>query len=155
MKNQSSIPRSRFYPVFDAGGLDSMVLAAFADRHVPNTEPIDLITVAFAGDDDSAPGNEQKSAAASDTPARSTSKFVASEVPDRVTAINGLSELQRVAPKRVWRLVEVNYTLQVCCGALLRRFEHYSFLYLLLCAGVGAKQGSYSASPAPARHCHG
>ena len=62
-----------------SGGLDSCLLAALADRHVPAGEPIDLSNVCFAG-----------GASA-----------------DRLAARAALLELQRVAPRRDWRLVEV------------------------------------------------
>ncbi|KAK5583266.1 hypothetical protein RB653_004857 [Dictyostelium firmibasis] len=72
-----------------SGGLDSMVLAAMADKHMDTLEePIHLINVAF-GDDDSSFEEYDK-------------------VPDRKAAISGLKELQTIAPNRQWKLIKVN-----------------------------------------------
>lgn len=73
-----------------SGGLDSMVLAALAHRHLPIEQPIDLLNVCFSPDRDS---------------------------PDRAAAISGLSELQSACPERLWNLVLVNDSFS---GAVLR-----------------------------------
>lgn len=70
-----------------SGGLDSMVIAALADKHVPQEEPIDLINVSFG-----------------DSPSVDFDK-----VPDRQNGINGLYELQKIS-KRPWNLLKVNIT---------------------------------------------
>eukprot|EP00898_Chlorokybus_atmophyticus_P002784 jgi/Chlat1/3506/Chrsp23S03693 len=66
--------------VLFSGGVDSMLLAALAHEHIPITEPIDLSNVCFFG----------------------------GKSPDRQTARAGLVELQRIAPQRKWRLIEVD-----------------------------------------------
>jgi asparagine synthetase B (glutamine-hydrolysing) len=71
--------------VLFSGGVDCMVLAALAHRHVPLDHPIDLCTVAFGVD-----------AAA------------CACAPDRVTALAGHAELVAVCPGRLWRLVTID-----------------------------------------------
>lgn len=66
-----------------SGGVDSMLLAALAHRHVPLDQPIDLLTVCF---------NQGKS-------------------PDRESALDGVAELEGLHPERRWRLVRVDATL--------------------------------------------
>jgi len=68
-----------------SGGLDSMVLALLAHRALPLDEPIDLTTVCFRDGDS----------------------------PDRASARKGVAELAAVAPGRLWRLVEVDATLNM------------------------------------------
>ncbi|EGC34264.1 hypothetical protein DICPUDRAFT_55929 [Dictyostelium purpureum] len=75
-----------------SGGLDSMVLAAMSDKHIPLEEPIHLINVAFGEDNSSADEFDR--------------------VPDRKAAIQGLKELQIVSPTRQWKLIKVNVTTQ-------------------------------------------
>jgi asparagine synthetase B (glutamine-hydrolysing) len=73
-----------------SGGLDSMILAALAHRHLPRDQPIDLLNVCFSPERDS---------------------------PDRAAAISGLSELEAACPGRKWNLVLVNDSFS---GAILR-----------------------------------
>ena len=80
-----------------SGGVDSTLLAALADRHVPPGEPIDLSNVCFA------------SGASA----------------DRLAARSALQELQRVAPHREWRLIEV-------AGSLDTLAQHRAHLLALL-----------------------
>jgi asparagine synthetase B (glutamine-hydrolysing) len=83
--------------VLFSGGLDSCLLAALADRHVPHDEPIDLSNVCFA----------------------------AGASADRLAARSAVLELQRIAPAREWRLVEVD-------GSLDGLAEHRARLLALL-----------------------
>lgn len=69
--------------VLFSGGVDSMVIAALADRHCPPDQPIDLVTVCFDG----------------------------GRSPDRVAAVDGVAELRNACPDRLWRLVCVDATL--------------------------------------------
>ena len=73
--------------VLFSGGLDSAVLAALADRCLPEGEQIDLINVAFGREAGADFG-----------------------VPDRATAIQALKELQEASPGRRYRLVCVDVT---------------------------------------------
>ena len=65
-----------------SGGLDSTVLAAVADQIWPAGETIDLLNVAF----------------------QSKGNF---DVPDRLTGLQGLEELQKLNPDRKWNFVKV------------------------------------------------
>jgi asparagine synthetase B (glutamine-hydrolysing) len=68
--------------VLYSGGIDSLLIAALADKFVPIEEPIDLLNIAFGVN----PYN----------------------APDRQTGINGFLELKRLNPKRKWKFVEIN-----------------------------------------------
>lgn len=103
--------------VLFSGGIDSAVLAFLADRYVPADEPIDLLNVAFENPRKQAknqnPNRKKKNprnaggeaerthAVASDS---STTYFV----PDRETGLEGLAELRRLCPHRIWNFVEVD-----------------------------------------------
>ncbi|XP_058081896.1 asparagine synthetase domain-containing protein C4F6.11c isoform X2 [Magnolia sinica] len=69
--------------VLFSGGLDSMILAALLDQCLNSTYEIDLLNVSFDGQ----------------------------LAPDRITAQSGVRELQRIAPSRRWRLVEIDADL--------------------------------------------
>ncbi|KAG8049059.1 hypothetical protein GUJ93_ZPchr0009g176 [Zizania palustris] len=66
-----------------SGGLDSMILAALLDQFLDSKWTIDLLNVSF---------DEQLA-------------------PDRISALSGLKELQRISPIRRWRLVEIDTAL--------------------------------------------
>jgi asparagine synthetase B (glutamine-hydrolysing) len=95
--------------VLFSGGIDSLVLAALADKYVIPNEPIDLLNVAF-----------QQST-------KSTNIKASSEynVPDRQTGRQGLVELQSLNPCRCWNFVEINVSL---AELQLARSEHISRL---------------------------
>ncbi|XP_031099449.1 asparagine synthetase domain-containing protein 1 [Ipomoea triloba] len=67
-----------------SGGLDSMILAALMDQCMDAEYEIDLLNVSFDGQC----------------------------APDRISARAGLKELQRIAPSRRWKLVEIDADLQ-------------------------------------------
>ncbi|XP_062203448.1 uncharacterized protein LOC133905704 [Phragmites australis] len=69
--------------VLFSGGLDSMILAALLDQCIDSKWTIDLLNVSFDGQ----------------------------LAPDRISAISGLRELQRISPLRRWRLVEIDTAL--------------------------------------------
>ncbi|RLN30468.1 asparagine synthetase domain-containing protein 1 [Panicum miliaceum] len=69
--------------VLFSGGLDSMILAALLDQCIDPTWTIDLLNVSFDGQ----------------------------LAPDRISAIAGLRELQRISPLRRWQLVEIDTAL--------------------------------------------
>ncbi|KAK3140062.1 hypothetical protein QOZ80_5AG0394980 [Eleusine coracana subsp. coracana] len=69
--------------VLFSGGLDSMILAALLDQCINSKWTIDLLNVSFDGQ----------------------------LAPDRISAIAGLRELQRISPLRRWRLVEIDTAL--------------------------------------------
>ncbi|XP_073115912.1 uncharacterized protein [Elaeis guineensis] len=66
-----------------SGGLDSMILAALLDQCLHQKYTVDLLNVSFDGQ----------------------------LAPDRVSARMGLRELQKIAPCRRWRLVEIDASL--------------------------------------------
>ncbi|XP_010502386.1 PREDICTED: asparagine synthetase domain-containing protein 1-like [Camelina sativa] len=69
--------------VLFSGGLDSMILAALLDQCLDPKYEVDLLNVSFDGPN----------------------------APDRISAKAGIKELQKVAPLRRWKLVEVNADL--------------------------------------------
>ncbi|KAM8855554.1 asparagine synthetase domain-containing protein 1 isoform 1-T3 [Spinachia spinachia] len=78
--------------VLFSGGIDSMILAALADRHIPARQPIDLLNVAFK----------------LQLPKKPQEKFSPFDVPDRISGKAGLRELQDLSPERRWNFVEIN-----------------------------------------------
>ena len=73
--------------VLFSGGIDSVVLAALSNRHVPVEQPIDLINVSFFND----------------PPDASSSKS-----PDRLAAILSYEEMTTRFPQRTWRFIAVD-----------------------------------------------
>ena len=71
--------------VLFSGGIDSVVLAAMCDNHVPPEQPIDLINVAFMSD-----------------------KIKISSSPDRAAALLSFEEMKRRWPNRYWRFIAVD-----------------------------------------------
>lgn len=69
--------------VLFSGGLDSMIIAALLDQCLNRNCEIDLLNVSFDGH----------------------------LAPDRISARAGVRELQRIAPTRRWRLVEIDADL--------------------------------------------
>lgn len=101
--------------VLFSGGIDSMILAALADRHIPAHQLIDLLNVAFRLQE---PEQQKKT---TEKPAKDKNKssdsmtdwaqtFNHFNVPDRLTGRAGLKELQELNPERRWRFVEINVT---------------------------------------------
>lgn len=103
-----------------SGGVDSMVIAALADRHIPSDEPIDLLNVAFVTKRKTPiPNIGRKQQNPHDVPFEEPTLNTAvaqdpddAEVPDRVTGKAGLKELQSVSPSRIWNFVEINVSLE-------------------------------------------
>ncbi|XP_029133038.2 asparagine synthetase domain-containing protein 1 [Labrus bergylta] len=102
--------------VLFSGGIDSMILAVLADRHIPAHEPIDLLNVAFKLQE---PKKQKESAKkpkkhnnkpTHDKPGAESQTSGPFDVPDRITGRAGLKELQDLNPERRWNFVEVNVT---------------------------------------------
>ncbi|KNE66726.1 hypothetical protein AMAG_11224 [Allomyces macrogynus ATCC 38327] len=91
-----STPTNAPLAVLFSGGLDCTILAALLDQHVPRTSPIHLLNVAF---------ENPRVLTASKRGSGTNDPWA---VPDRRTARQALAELQRVAPTRTWRLLEIN-----------------------------------------------
>ncbi|XP_036110864.1 asparagine synthetase domain-containing protein 1 [Molossus molossus] len=109
-----------------SGGIDSMVIATLADRHIPLDEPIDLLNVAFMTKEKTIPTSLNKkrrkqknceisseelsqNAAAASAAVNLDKQF---SVPDRITGRAGLKELQAANPSRIWNFVEINVSLE-------------------------------------------
>ena len=68
-----------------SGGIDSVVLAAMCNDHVPSEEPVDLINVAFT-----------------------SNKVKISSSPDRAAALLSFQEMTKRWPNRKWRFIAVD-----------------------------------------------
>ncbi|CAD7685941.1 unnamed protein product [Nyctereutes procyonoides] len=105
-----------------SGGIDSMVIAALADHHVPLDEPIDLLNVAFRTKEKTIltgfNKKRKKQKSHCEIPSEESSKNDNDSpdkqfcVPDRVTGRVGLKELQAANPARIWNFVEINVSLE-------------------------------------------
>mmetsp|Transcript_22529 Transcript_22529/g.64805 ORF Transcript_22529/g.64805 Transcript_22529/m.64805 type:complete len:700 (+) Transcript_22529:128-2227(+) len=71
--------------VLFSGGIDSVVLAAMCNNHVPPEQPIDLINVAFTSE-----------------------KIKVSSSPDRAAALLSFEEMKAGWPNRRWRFIAVD-----------------------------------------------
>ncbi|XP_034285219.1 asparagine synthetase domain-containing protein 1 isoform X1 [Pantherophis guttatus] len=128
--------KKSYIAILFSGGLDSMIIAALADRYVPLEEPIDLLNVAF---EVTSQGNQNssikkcskkkkqfppcqeclnvKNTATSD----SSPSFNA---PDRMTGKAGLEELKIINPSRTWNFVEINVTLEDLKAMRVKHIRH-------------------------------
>ncbi|XP_070770824.1 asparagine synthetase domain-containing protein 1 [Enoplosus armatus] len=98
-----------------SGGIDSMILAVLADRHIPAHQPIDLLNVAFKLQEpktqkESAkkPKKHKNKPTDSKTDGADSQTSSPFDVPDRITGKAGLKELQDLNPERRWNFVEIN-----------------------------------------------
>lgn len=112
--------------VLFSGGIDSMVIAALADKHVPVEEPIDLLNVAFMMKEQAKHRGTTKrrtshevqldllcpQESCQDPAADSGTHSSCFDVPDRITGRAGLKELEAINPSRTWNFVEINVTLE-------------------------------------------
>ncbi|XP_068427879.1 asparagine synthetase domain-containing protein 1 [Clinocottus analis] len=100
-----------------SGGIDSMILAALADRHIPAHQPIDLLNVAFKlkvpkkpKESARKPGKHKNKPTGSKSDGADHQTSSPFDVPDRITGKAGLGELQDLNPERRWNFVEINVT---------------------------------------------
>ncbi|NXE18878.1 ASND1 protein, partial [Ardeotis kori] len=114
--------RKAHIAVLFSGGIDSMVIAALADKHVPLGEPIDLLNVAFMIKEQAKQKGATKKQVqhdllcppegCEDFDAKTGAHLSCFDVPDRITGRAGLKELQGINPSRTWNFVEINVTLE-------------------------------------------
>ena len=90
-----------------SGGLDCMVLAALASKHVHQGEPIDLLNVSFENPR-SLEAKEKKNQKQSESERLDHTHPLTFSTPDRKTGIKGWNELCTKFPTRTWRFVQVN-----------------------------------------------
>ncbi|XP_067891713.1 asparagine synthetase domain-containing protein 1 [Heterodontus francisci] len=118
-----------------SGGVDSMVLSALADHHIPPDESIDLLNVAFKQQEQKKQKTsikQKKKNSASSAPEEETRKCdngsekeqTAFNVPDRITGLSGLKELQIINPSRSWNFIEINITLEELKEMRQQRISH-------------------------------
>ncbi|EFN83342.1 Asparagine synthetase domain-containing protein 1 [Harpegnathos saltator] len=85
-----------------SGGLDSAILTAIADKHIPEDESIDLINVAF----EKSVSNQNINHMNGDKE-NVMQKY---DVPDRKTGRQTYNELLRICPNRKWNFIQCNIT---------------------------------------------
>ncbi|XP_061232360.1 asparagine synthetase domain-containing protein 1 [Neopsephotus bourkii] len=124
--------------VLFSGGIDSMVIAALADKHVPLEEPIDLLNVAFMLKEQAKQRGTSKNHtngevqldlpcpqdSCQDCDAKTRACFSCFDVPDRITGRAGLKELEAINPSRTWNFVEINVTPEELKKMRQQRINH-------------------------------
>jgi asparagine synthetase B (glutamine-hydrolysing) len=90
--------------VLFSGGVDSIVLAALADRCLNNDEEIDLLNVAF---EQIVPPCSSQYATKRIVQESSGDSIVSFDVPDRLTGLSGVEELKKLNYARKWNFVQV------------------------------------------------
>lgn len=109
-----------------SGGIDSMMIAALADKYVPVEEAIDLINVSFEQKVNSSHPPNKKTRQGKQTKKNATEVKHSRNfsVPDRLTGISGLEELRLINPSRKWNFIEVNVTLEELQEMRSRHISH-------------------------------
>ncbi|KAG9000260.1 hypothetical protein FRB90_011867 [Tulasnella sp. 427] len=111
--------------VLFSGGIDCTVLAYLAHQHLPLSEPIDLLNVAFENPRTlraaSKPLKKSKKARTTDEveeedePGQGQATY---DVPDRLTGREEVEELRRCCPERMWNFVEIDVPYESLALAL-------------------------------------
>ncbi|KAG0174220.1 hypothetical protein DFQ30_005477 [Apophysomyces sp. BC1015] len=92
-----------------SGGLDCICLAALAHQHLPPSEPIDLLNVAFENPRaQQAKQQMQRKKKPVDDAVSTAEHCVTYDTPDRLTGRLSVQELRKIAPDRIWNFVEIN-----------------------------------------------
>ncbi|XP_076011951.1 asparagine synthetase domain-containing protein 1 [Genypterus blacodes] len=107
--------------VLFSGGIDSMILAALADRHIPAHQPIDLLNVAFKLQPQKEPAKNHNKHKDTPKDPHTSGPF---DVPDRITGKSGLKELRDLNPERRWNFVEINVTREELQTSRQERVGH-------------------------------
>ncbi|XP_034550307.1 asparagine synthetase domain-containing protein 1 [Notolabrus celidotus] len=116
--------------VLFSGGIDSMILAVLADRHIPALQPIDLLNVAFKQlepkrqKESTKKPKKDKNKPTDEKPGADSQVHNPFDVPDRITGRAGLKELQDLNPERRWNFVEVNVTQEELQEKRQERVRH-------------------------------
>ncbi|XP_057708430.1 asparagine synthetase domain-containing protein 1 [Corythoichthys intestinalis] len=113
--NQSSVA------ILFSGGIDSMILAVLAHRHIPSCQSIDLLNVAFQCKETLKETSKRQKPSQSKSEPGTYNKF---DVPDRITGKSGLKELRGLAPERKWNFVEVDVTREELQQMRHERISH-------------------------------
>uniref|UniRef100_A0A6G1RRS9 Asparagine synthetase domain-containing protein 1 n=1 Tax=Hypotaenidia okinawae TaxID=2861861 RepID=A0A6G1RRS9_9GRUI len=130
--------RKAYVAVLFSGGIDSMVIAALADKHVPLEEPIDLLNVAFIRKEQAKQKGATKKHTSrevrfdllcpqesyKDLDTQSDAHLSCFDVPDRITGRAGLKELEAVNPSRTWNFVEINVVPEELKKMRQQRINH-------------------------------
>ncbi|CAG8632941.1 9355_t:CDS:2, partial [Acaulospora colombiana] len=111
-RSSDSEPRTSLdITVLFSGGIDSTVVAFLAHRHLPVTEPIDLLNVAFENprtlNGSIPPSSKRNRKSKSDVPSPTVPDSQKYMVPDRITGLAQLEEFKRLAPDRIWNFVRL------------------------------------------------
>ncbi|CAM5089697.1 unnamed protein product [Natator depressus] len=114
-----------------SGGIDSMLIATLADRHIPSEEPIDLLNVAFMIKEQRIQSKQKKQhelhscqECCKKLDTTIVDNFSCFNVPDRITGRAGLEELETINPSRTWNFVEINVTLEELKTVRQQRIRH-------------------------------
>ncbi|XP_068185294.1 asparagine synthetase domain-containing protein 1 [Antennarius striatus] len=114
-----------------SGGIDSMVLAALADCHIPASQPIDLLNVAFKlqepkkqTETERKPKKHKNKPTDIKNHSGSSQTYGPFDVPDRITGKAGLKELLELNPERRWNFVEINVTQEELQTMREERISH-------------------------------
>uniref|UniRef100_A0A2D4GKS4 Asparagine synthetase domain-containing protein 1 n=2 Tax=Micrurus corallinus TaxID=54390 RepID=A0A2D4GKS4_MICCO len=127
--------KKSYIAILFSGGLDSMIIAALADRYVPLEEPIDLLNVAFEVTGQSNQNSSVKKCSKEKkkiSPCKEclnvknivTGDSSPFNAPDRITGRAGLEELKIINPSRTWNFVEINVTLEDLKAMRTKHIRH-------------------------------
>ncbi|KAJ6665219.1 hypothetical protein lerEdw1_004268 [Lerista edwardsae] len=136
LRGETLALRKPHVAILFSGGIDSMMIATLADRHVPLEEPIDLLNVAFKIAEQGKQNTSMKKCrkqkkalpptqeSLNDIDVVTGGSLSCFNVPDRITGRAGLEELKAINPSRSWNFVEINVTLEDLKEMRQQRISH-------------------------------